>query len=138
MYAHTIADLSTEQLLKIPPGFKNNILWNVGHVVVAQQMICYRLSSVPMYVDDALVAQFKNGTSPETWSETPDIDRIKGLLLDLPDRFVADYEAGKFTAYHTYTTSTGVELDSFDKGTAFNLFHEGLHLGVIMALKKLV
>ena len=69
------------------------------------------------------------------------VDAARGnrsLLLELPDKFVADYEAGKFTAFHPYKTATGVELNSFEDGATFNFIHEGLHLGVIFAQKKLI
>ena len=35
-----------------------------------------------------------------------------------------------------YETSTGFVLDSIETAIAFNNLHEGIHLGVIMALTK--
>jgi hypothetical protein len=32
---------SLEQLNKVPPGFSNNLIWNIGHSIVAQQMLVY-------------------------------------------------------------------------------------------------
>ncbi|MCB0460976.1 MAG: DinB family protein, partial [Flavobacteriaceae bacterium] len=39
-----IEGLSIMQLNKIPQGFKNNIAWNVAHLLVTQQLLCYKLS----------------------------------------------------------------------------------------------
>src|SRR5690606_33434819 len=33
--------LTPEQLLAVPKGFHNNILWNLGHLVASQQVLCY-------------------------------------------------------------------------------------------------
>ncbi|WP_370628048.1 DinB family protein [Cellulophaga sp. HaHa_2_1] len=34
-----LKDTPREQLLKIPEGFRNNIWWNIAHVVVTQQVL---------------------------------------------------------------------------------------------------
>ena len=36
---------SYEQLTTIPNGFSNSILWNFGHIVVAQHLLSYGLSN---------------------------------------------------------------------------------------------
>ncbi len=25
-----------------PPNFNNNLIWNIGHILVTQQLLCYR------------------------------------------------------------------------------------------------
>ena len=37
----TVNELSTEQLNQIPDGSGNNIIWNLAHLIAAQQGICY-------------------------------------------------------------------------------------------------
>ena len=39
-----------EQLNKIPDGFKNNLIWNVGHIITTQQGLIYRLSGLPVMI----------------------------------------------------------------------------------------
>ena len=132
----SIEKLGEEQLLITPGGFQNNILWNIGHIVVTQQLLHYKLSGIEMYVSTDLVDQFKRGTSPSDWSSTPDIHHIKELLIELPDKLEVDYSAGKFAHYNEYTTSTGVSLKDIEESIAFNNFHEGVHLGFVLSRKK--
>ena len=47
-----IKDLSIEQLNQVPPGFNNNIIWNMGHLIAAQQGICYRRAGTDMIVSE--------------------------------------------------------------------------------------
>lgn len=133
-----IEGLSIEQLHKIPEGFKNNIAWNVAHLVVTQQLLHYKLSGLNCLASDELIDSYKKGTTPtETFSEE-DFEEVKELLMGLPDTLKEDFEAGIFKEYNTYETSTGFVLDSIETAITFNNLHEGIHLGTIMALTKLV
>lgn len=63
---------------------------------------------------------------------------LKELSASLLVQFEKDYEDGVFQNYRNYMTSLNVELDSVQKALSFNAFHEGLHFGTMLALKKLV
>jgi len=130
--------LSLEQLHTIPVGFKNNIAWNVAHLVVTQQLLHYKLSGNDCLVLDELIEANRKGTSPSEQFTQEEFDEILDLLKGLPDTLEEDYNEGIFTEYNEYPTSTGFVLDSIDTAIAFNNMHESLHLGVIMSLRKLV
>ncbi len=134
----TIKDLSADQLNKIPDGFNNNIIWNVAHVMVTQQLLVYKLSGQALYISEDEVNAYKKGTKPEKTVSSQEIENIKVRLLSLVDKFKEDLENDKFKNYNEYTTSFGVTLSSSEDAVEFNNVHEGLHLGSIMALKKLV
>ena len=51
-----------EELNKVPEGFSNNIIWNIAHVIVTQQLLVYRNSDLPMFVSDNMVDNYKKGT----------------------------------------------------------------------------
>ena len=133
-----INGLSLEQLHTIPEGFKNNIAWNVAHLVVTQQLLHYKLSGNDCLVSDELIEANRKGTSPSDKFTQEEFDEILDLLKALPDTLEEDYNEGIFIEYNEYPTSTGFVLDSIDTAIAFNNMHESLHLGVIMSLKKLV
>lgn len=130
--------LTEAQLLTVPDGHRNHLFWNVGHLVVTQQILTYRLSGLPLNVSDDLVTHFAKGTSPLDWTTTPDVDEVFRLFDALPAQTVADYEAGRFETFTPYQTATGPFLATFDDLLAFNLFHEGLHAGIVSAMRRLV
>jgi hypothetical protein len=43
---------SIDQLNNTPEGFKNNIFWNIAHVVATQQLLVYKLSNLPMQLPE--------------------------------------------------------------------------------------
>jgi len=131
-----IENLSDEQLLKIPEGSKNNILWNLGHIIVTEHVLHYTLSRLEMRIPKETASIFRTGTSPEAWKETPDISEIKSLFLELPDKLLEDYNNGLFKEFRPYRTSTGVDLKTFEDAITFNHFHEGTHTGIILGLIK--
>ena len=131
-----IDNLSDEQLLIIPSGYKNNILWNIGHILITQQSLHYFLSRLEMYISREMMQTFRTGTSPTDWKTQPDIDEIKKLFLELPVKLAEDYEKGIFKDYRPYKTSVGVSLENFEEALAFNHFHEGTHTGIILGIMK--
>jgi hypothetical protein len=135
---HYIKGLSLDQLHVIPEGFTNNIAWNIAHIVVTQQLLHYGLSEKYCLVSDELIAAYKKGTKPTRQFTQEEFDEVLDLFKGLPNTLEEDYEAGIFTEYSAYKTSTGFVIDSMEKAIIFNNFHESLHLGVIMSLKKLV
>lgn len=133
-----IEGLTMEQLNTIPTGFKNNIVYNIAHLVVTQQLLCYKLSGLDCLVDDELIENFKKGTTPSYQVSAQEFEKIKNLFLELPEKLATDYSKGIFKNYAAYTTSANVTLNSIEDAIAFNNFHEGIHFGVLLQLKKLV
>ncbi|WP_396177490.1 DinB family protein [Flavobacterium sp.] len=51
-----------EQLNKIPEGFKNNLIWNIGHIITTQQGLIYRLSGLPVMISKEFHNKYKYGS----------------------------------------------------------------------------
>lgn len=120
----------------IPEGFRNNIWWNITHTLVVQQLLCYKLSELPLYIGKDMVADYSKGTFP---AQLPDMEyraAVSGLLEETVRNLERDYKDGRFKKYNTYTTSAGFVLSTIDEALQFNLYHEGLHLGTILSLMK--
>ncbi len=137
-YLRFIEPLTLEQLNTIPKGLNNNIIWNVGHIIVAQQSLVYRLSGLPMQVSDEMFNLYKPGTKPERAITQQEADALKQLLITLCEQTKKDIEKGIFTSFTGRMTATGFDLTSFEDALEFNNYHEGLHLGMMMSLRKLV
>ncbi|OJW13809.1 MULTISPECIES: DinB family protein [unclassified Mucilaginibacter] len=129
---------SLEQLNKIPAGFNNNIIWNLGHMIAAQQGICYKRAGLDIWVDEAFFNRYKSETKPEGPADEQEYQLIKTLLMTSLDQLEKDYQADIFGNYVTWTTRYSVDMSSIDDAVAFLPFHEGLHCGYIMAMRKLV
>ena len=130
--------LTEEELFTIPKGFNNNIWWNIAHVAVTQQKLVYSLSGLPTPMAKEWIGAYEKGTFPGDKPSTEQIEELKGLLLSLPEQTEKDYAEGKFTSFKSYMTTPKVGLDSVEDAIAFNNFHEGLHLGSILALVRAV
>lgn len=133
-----IENFSTEQLNKIPEGFNNNIAWNLGHMIAAQQGICYKRSGLDTTVTEEFFHAYKPGTKPEKFIDTAEITFIKEQLFITLEQLEADMNKGIFINYTQVMTRYGIELSSIDQAISFLPFHEGLHIGYIMSLRKLV
>ena len=128
--------ISAEDAAKIPTGFNNNIAWNIGHISVTQQLLCYRLSGLPLAVDDAWVEMFGKGSKPADWTDPPEYSSLFAPLTELAAKFETDYREGIFKEFQPYKTSAGIELNTIDEAVTFNNLHEGIHLGYAMALRR--
>ena len=133
-----IEKLSNEQLNKIPTGFKNNIAWNVAHLLVTQQLLCYKLSGLDCAISDEMIENFRKGSAPNYSVSNEEFETIKKQFLQFPILLDEDYKCGIFKNYSEYTTSVNVTLSSIEDAIDFNLYHEGIHLGVVLQLLKFV
>lgn len=128
--------LSTEQWNAIPEGFVNNIAWNIGHLVSTQQGICYRRAGVPVLISEDFLERYKPESKPEGPVSEAEIEEIKRLFQTLPDRLMEDINNGIFENYVAWTNRYGVVMNNISEAMTLVLFHEGLHFGYVMALKR--
>ncbi|MEB2781577.1 DinB family protein [Algoriphagus sp. C2-6-M1] len=127
---------SLDRLNKIPTGFNNNLIWNIGHVIVVQQRLVYGLSSLSLNLPDELFEKYKPGTRPESNEPQETVALFKELLISPIDQTIRDFESGKFATYNELTTSKGFRLTSAADAITFNNYHEALHLGCMVSLLK--
>ncbi|MET3018817.1 DinB family protein [Flavobacterium hydatis] len=136
--AQFLDNYSLAQLNKIPEGFSNNIIWNVAHIIVTQQLLVYKLSGLPMMVSDVLLEKYRKGTKPEGDVSQAELEEIKSLLFTTIDQTETDYNANVFKTYNELTTSLGFVLKNIEDALPFNNYHEALHVGIMMSIRKFI
>ena len=136
MIAPFLENYTLEQLNAIPEGFSNNLIWNIAHVIVTQQLLVYKLSGLAMNISDEMVEKYRKGTKPEHQATQAEVDEIKSLLFRTIDQTAVDIDAKIFENFTEYPTSTGFVLKSAEDAMVFNNFHEGLHIGILISIRK--
>lgn len=137
-YLKIIENYSLEQLNKIPEGFSNNLIWNLGHIIVSQQGLVYHLSGLPMHITLEMMDTYKNGSKPKENVTQEEVDALKNLLFSLLEKTKEDYSNGLFTTYNEYTTGTAFHLSTTKEAIEFNNYHEAIHLGFMMNIRKFI
>jgi hypothetical protein len=133
-----VDQFSLAQLNTIPSGFSNNLVWNLGHIVVVQQRLLYSVAGLPMAISSAMLDQYKTGSKPSTNTTQQEVDALKLLLQSVVESTLSDYKSGKFETYKEFTTATGFLISSIEDAIAFNNYHEGMHLGLMMNIRKFI
>ena len=133
-----IDGISIEDLNEIPVGFNNNIAWNFGHVVATQQILCYRNAGVTPVIQDEFIDKYKSGTRPEGYIDEKEFKIIKENLIQAIDRFEQDSTKNMFENYNAFDLKSypGVRIKDISDAAKFVCFHDGLHVGYSMALKR--
>jgi len=132
-----LGSVSKEAVDVIPAGFNNNILWNAGHVLGAYEQLLYANTGDAGKLPKEFVDFFKGGTKPGDWqAEPPSYEEIVTLLEQQVEQVISTYE-GRLDEI----ISKEMKLGSFEIKTvrdmiSFNIFHEGLHAGLINGLKR--
>jgi hypothetical protein len=136
LYQNFLDNYSLDQLNTIPVGMSNNLIWNIGHVIVSQQKLVYALSGLPMHISDSLFEKYQNGSRPDGKTTQAEVDEIKKLLSEMVEKTKSDFETGVFKEFHPYQTKTGFHLGTWKEAMEFNNYHEGIHLGIMLQIKK--
>lgn len=133
-----IDGISIEKLNEIPFEFNNNLAWNFGHVVATQQILCYRNAGVKPVIEDEFIDKYKSGTRPAGNIDEKEFKIIKENLIQSIDKFEEDSRTNLFENYKAFESKLypGVRINNIGDAAKFVCFHDGLHVGYSMALKR--
>lgn len=129
---------SIEELNKIPEGFSNNLIWNIGHIIVVQQLLVYKLSGLQPMISNEMIEKFQKGTKPEHNVTQQEVDEMKVLLFSTLEKTKQDFAENIFQNYHEFTSMSGFTMKSAANAIEFNNYHEAVHTGIMMQIRKFI
>ncbi|MDN3548885.1 DinB family protein [Mucilaginibacter aquaedulcis] len=125
--------LTTEQYNYIPQGFNNNIIWNIGHLLVFSENLLYERSGLPAPVHTISLVNFNMGRRPDSYINREEIGIIRDLYLQSYNFFE-----------RLLKTNGDVDINSpmhlaiQDRVMQFLLFHEDQHYQRVTELLKAI
>jgi len=133
-----VTGLPEDQGLRVPQGFNNNVLWNLGHILLVHEKFAFGMIHEKQEIPDEFAALFGRGTKPADWSGAlPSLEELIQLLDAQADRIERKLASRLNERLEKpYTSSTGLELSTVEECLSFCLYHEGMHFAVIKAIKQ--
>ncbi|MDP3353089.1 MAG: DinB family protein, partial [Flavobacteriaceae bacterium] len=89
-------------------------------------------------MDKDLIDKYRKSSVAVTNVSVEEINQIKELFLTTLENLESDLNQQKFSTFNYYKTSMGLELTSIEDCIPFMAYHEGIHLGIILSMKKLI
>ncbi len=84
------------------------------------------------------IQQYNKGSAPQNPVTDAHVQELLALFDLTYFQLCEDLKKGKFKDYQVYTTSTKMKLKNVEDALTFSLFHEGIHVGSVLALAKKV
>ena len=134
----TVEGLTEEQINIIPEGFKNNIAWNFGHILIMQQLLFYTLSGNAPIVSEEMIRKYQKKSRPTDTISIKEFELIKDKYVSSIDKAEEDYKSGLFEGYQPYQTSYGVYINRIEDVIQFIYAHDALHWGIILSMLKVI
>jgi hypothetical protein len=134
-FIETVESVSKEIVNVQPEGFNNTILWHVGYVLMITEGVVAYPHHITTHLPATYIELFDRGTSPTEWKgDVPSVDKLilqlKGQLFclqQIPSERLDDKLEKPFMG-----------LENFGDFASLVLLHEGIHIGLIEAMKRVV
>ncbi len=128
-----VEDVTEEEAEIIPRGFNNNIRWNLGHVVLDQYLWIRVLTKEDMPISMTFNQWFGYGTDPSHFTdETPSLAELISFLREQPRLIEQKYRERLEEEF----PPTDMGMHTIEQVLVRTIFHEGLHMGAIIAIKR--
>ncbi len=114
---------------------KNNIKWQLGHVIVANESFVFGTSEEGNILGEKLGKSFSPGTSPQDFTGVePTFQELKGILNQQLERILnaLDEQMDKSRK------SPIANMDTFAETISFGILHTNYHTGQIKLMKSML
>lgn len=128
-----------EKTLIVPAGFRNHILWNLGHLALVTDKYAYSFTGRTPRLPAIYQELFANGTSPLEWtSASPSFNDILTVLEAQPEQVKAELSGQLAEPVQPYSTSSGYRIETVGQLLNFTTYHEGMHFSMIKLYNKII
>ncbi|MEH7505702.1 DinB family protein [Neobacillus drentensis] len=118
-----------------PEGFNNTIHWHVGHVLTVAEQFMFGFPKKSTQLPANYMELFASGTSPAAWQG--DVPQLQELIIQLQDQLKRIKEIPT-ESFNKMLKTPFLGQETFGELTNFAIFHEGIHLGQIQAMKRVI
>jgi uncharacterized damage-inducible protein DinB len=123
----------------MPTNFINTIHWHIGHILIVQDRLTLRLAGLEIGLPEAYLGWFGNGTKPADWqTQPPSVDILLQQLKEQPDRLQKQISGKLEERLATKLAIPFNNMETLGEALNYSFYHEGIHLGYMMALKRAV
>lgn len=131
--------LDEERARIVPPGLRNSIHWNVGHLLHVQLAHWYVRRGLPLPVDPGFRTYFRDGKSPADYDgATPTFARLleiyRDYSLDLAERYGAFLDEPMQQPF----SYLGIEFKTVSDDLFLLIYHEGEHAPMLDRILRAV
>ncbi|RLQ93216.1 DinB family protein [Falsibacillus albus] len=127
--------LPEEAVLKIPNHHRNNILWNIGHILVGWDNAIYQIIGEERRLPLQYHLMFPRGSFPSKWEEKPPEYPVLLEQLEAQTEELIEAAAGKLDQP---LSEPFLHMTTLGEMFLFLTSHEALHLNVIGSLRRMV
>lgn len=119
--------LSLSQYNKIPDGFNNNVIWNMGHTLAVAENYFYIRNGLSRPFHAISLAEYERGTKPDQPLDEYQVEQIRTLLSE-PVPFSVENE------YHPNKLNWPASNVISEMSINFVLFHDDYHYNAILSI----
>ena len=130
-------DLTLDQYNRIPLGFNNNIIWNMGHILVVSEDLLYENSPYQRPVHELVKSRFEKGSVPDEIVGEDDILLIRHSLQQTAQYYKICTGMDKPGNEIASVNHSGLTVISYE-AMRFLIFHEDMHCRRIAQLMEVV
>jgi len=136
-----VEDLEDELLDEVPKGFRNNIRWNLAHLVVTPHLLTYGLlQQANPLLSPEFARSAAKGTNHENFSLNEDYGKkhLLEFIVEIVKQLQRDFKDLSKHKFKPYETSTGLVLKDLVTAISYSNIHDGIHIGTVSSMLKVL
>ncbi|WP_026563198.1 DinB family protein [Bacillus sp. UNC41MFS5] len=134
-FVNFVGDLEEGIASVQPDGFNNTIQWHVGHVLTVAEQFMFGFPKKSTQLPANYMQLFASGSSPAAWEGN--VPSVQELIIQLQDQLARMKEI-PVESFNQRLKTPFLGQETFGELANFALFHEGIHLGQMQAMKRII